>query len=129
MSKEHAVRVTDAQHAHEVESNGRMRRYIILMAIRLACFFIAALTHGWVRWTAAAGAIVLPWIAVVIANTVRRSFYVDTDEMAEEPTPRELGDTPDEPADDDDEPDVVMGEVVNVLEAPRRRDIPEESDE
>lgn len=117
MSKEQTVRVTDAQHSHEAESNGRMRQYMVLMAIRLTCFFIAALTSGWVRWTAAAGAIVLPWIAVTIANTVRRHFYTDTDEIAGAPTPQALDD---EPADDveDDEPDVVVGEVVGVLESP-----------
>lgn len=116
MSKEQTVRVTDAQHSHEAESNGRMRQYIVLMAIRLACFFVAALTAGWVRWTAAAGAIVLPWIAVTIANTVRRRFYTDTDEIAGVPTPQALDE---EPADDDnEEPDVVMGEVVGVLERP-----------
>lgn len=116
MSKEQTVRVTDAQHSHEAESNGRMRQYIVLMAIRLACFFVAALTAGWVRWTAAAGAIVLPWIAVTIANTVRRRFYTDSDEIAGVPTPQALDE---EPADDDnEEPDVVMGEVVGVLEKP-----------
>lgn len=129
MSKEQTVRVTDAQHSHEAESNGRMRQYMVLMAIRLTCFFVAALTSGWVRWTAAAGAIVLPWIAVTIANTVRRHFYADTDEIAGAPTPQALDD---EPAEDveDEEPDVVIGEVVGVLESPheaqRRRD--EETD-
>lgn len=129
MSKEQTVRVTDAQHSHEAESNGRMRQYMVLMAIRLTCFFVAALTSGWVRWTAAAGAIVLPWIAVTIANTVRRRFYTDKDEIAGAPTPRALDD---EPAEDveDEEPDVVIGEVVGVLESPheaqRRRD--EETD-
>lgn len=129
MSKEQTVRVTDAQHSHEAESNGRMRQYMVLMAIRLTCFFVAALTSGWVRWTAAAGAIVLPWIAVTIANTVRRHFYTDTDEIAGAPTPQALDD---EPAEDveDEEPDVVIGEVVGVLESShesqRRRD--EETD-
>lgn len=123
MSKEQTVRVTDAQHSHEAESNGRMRQYIVLMAIRLACFFVAALTAGWVRWTAAAGAIVLPWIAVTIANTVRRRFYTDTDEIAGVPTPQALDE---EPADDDnEEPDVVMGEVVGVLETPERSQRPD----
>ena len=129
MSKEQTVRVTDAQHSHEAESNGRMRQYMVLMAIRLTCFFVAALTSGWVRWTAAAGAIVLPWIAVTIANTVRRHFYTDTDEIAGAPTPQALDD---EPAEDveDEEPDVVIGEVVGVLESPRelQRSREEESD-
>lgn len=129
MSKEQTVRVTDAQHSHEAESNGRMRQYMVLMAIRLTCFFVASLTSGWVRWTAAAGAIVLPWIAVTIANTVRRHFYTDTDEIAGAPTPQALDD---EPAEDveDKEPDVVIGEVVGVLESPResQRSRDEESD-
>ncbi|EFG48296.1 hypothetical protein HMPREF0183_0418 [Brevibacterium mcbrellneri ATCC 49030] len=129
MSKEQTVRVTDAQHSHEAESNGRMRQYTVLMAIRLTCFFVAALTSGWVRWTAAAGAIVLPWVAVTIANTVRRHFYTDKDEIAGAPTPQALDD---EPAEDveDEEPDVVIGEVVGVLESPResQRSRDEETD-
>ena len=126
MSKEQTVRVTDAQHSHEAESNGRMRQYMVLMAIRLACFFVAALTSGWVRWAAAAGAIVLPWIAVTIANTVRRHFYTDTDEIAGAPTPQALGDEPED--DDDEEPDVVMGEIVGVLEKPQGSQGPDPDD-
>lgn len=123
MSKEHVVRVTDAQHSHEVESAGRMRRYLILMGIRMVCFIVAAFTTGWVRWTAAAGAIVLPWIAVVVANTVRRKFYEDTDVIAHPPTAQPLdaepAQTPHPNAETDS--DVVVGEVVYSVEGSHPR--------
>lgn len=52
------------------ESAGRARRYIITMGIRIACFIlmVAITPYGWYTWVFAAGAIFLPYVAVVIAN-------------------------------------------------------------
>ena len=49
----------------------RARRYTIGMGIRTVCFVSAVLTTGVVRWSFVVGAIVLPYIAVVIANAGR----------------------------------------------------------
>jgi hypothetical protein len=38
------------------------------MAIRTFCFLGAVVADGWLRWALAAGAIVLPYLAVVVAN-------------------------------------------------------------
>ena len=38
------------------------------MAIRTACFIGAVLVDGWLRWVLVAGAFILPYIAVVMAN-------------------------------------------------------------
>lgn len=46
----------------------RVRKYTISMTIRMVCFILAFFFDGWVRWVLLAGAIVLPYIAVVIAN-------------------------------------------------------------
>lgn len=47
----------------------RQRRYAIAMAIRTVCFIAAvAVGPGWVRWALVAGAVFLPFLAVVIAN-------------------------------------------------------------
>lgn len=46
----------------------RMRNYTVSMSIRTLCFVLAIFTHGWVRWVFAIAAIVLPYIAVVLAN-------------------------------------------------------------
>ena len=40
------------------------------MGIRVVCGALALFTEGWVRWTFVALAVVLPYIAVVMANAV-----------------------------------------------------------
>lgn len=45
-----------------------MIKYSIAMGIRLACIFAMLFVQGWWLAVCAAGAIVLPYIAVVIAN-------------------------------------------------------------
>jgi hypothetical protein len=47
-----------------------MRRYLISMSIRTACFVLAVVVHGPMRWVFVAFALVLPYIAVVMANAV-----------------------------------------------------------
>jgi hypothetical protein len=46
----------------------RMKRYLISMSIRTVCFILAVVLQGWLRWTMAGAALVLPYIAVVMAN-------------------------------------------------------------
>ncbi|MFT4235262.1 MAG: DUF3099 domain-containing protein [Microbacterium sp.] len=54
----------------EEDESRRTRNYVITMAIRTACVILAAVVHPYGWWTAvfAAGAIFLPYFAVVIAN-------------------------------------------------------------
>ncbi len=61
-------RITEAQESHSVEQHSRVLKYTISMSVRLACFIAAFFVHGWLQWVFLAGAIVLPYIAVVIAN-------------------------------------------------------------
>ena len=61
-------RITEAQESHRVEQHSRVLKYTISMSVRLACFLAAFFVHGWLQWVFLAGAIVLPYIAVVIAN-------------------------------------------------------------
>jgi hypothetical protein len=61
--------VTAARPGHSQEMSGRLRRYLISMTVRvvflvLAIFFFT----GWLRVVGIAAAVVLPWIAVVMAN-------------------------------------------------------------
>ena len=49
----------------------RSRRYMWSMSIRLACFVAALWVDGPLRWILLAGSLVLPWIAVVVANAGR----------------------------------------------------------
>ncbi len=64
-----AVRITSARTGREADLAQRQRRYLISMAIRVACFLGAVVVGpGWLRWVLFVGAAVLPYIAVVIAN-------------------------------------------------------------
>lgn len=48
--------------------SGRIRRYTITMAFRMACFLSMIWVQGWLRWVLLACAVFLPYIAVVLAN-------------------------------------------------------------
>lgn len=62
--------VTDAPGSAAEDQGERMRRYFTAMGLRGVCFVLAVVTTGWLRWTFVAGAVVLPYIAVVLANAV-----------------------------------------------------------
>jgi hypothetical protein len=48
----------------------RQKRYLISMSIRTVSFVLAVVTHGPLRWIFVAAALILPYIAVVMANAV-----------------------------------------------------------
>ena len=50
------------------ERHGRMVRYSISMGIRMVCIIVIFFVPGWWRFVPAIAAIVLPYIAVVLAN-------------------------------------------------------------
>jgi hypothetical protein len=60
--------ITSAQRSLSDEQAGRTRKYLISMGIRTACVIGAIFIPGWPRWVLIAGAVVLPYLAVVIAN-------------------------------------------------------------
>jgi hypothetical protein len=61
--------VTTARPGHSQEMSGRVRRYLISMTIRVVMLVLAIfLFSGWLRLVGIAAAVVLPWIAVVMAN-------------------------------------------------------------
>ncbi|GAA4365412.1 DUF3099 domain-containing protein [Paeniglutamicibacter cryotolerans] len=61
-------RITDADESRSADMHSRMVKYTISMSVRLACFIAAFIFDGWLRWALFAGAAVLPYIAVVLAN-------------------------------------------------------------
>jgi type III secretory pathway component EscV len=65
--------ITDAQRPLSVEQAGRTRRYLVSMGIRTACVISAIFVPGWPRWVLIAGAVVLPYLAVVVANAGREN--------------------------------------------------------
>lgn len=68
-SRGHSVpRITDARTAHTDEMRARMIKYSVSMGIRVVCLFLLFFVHGWLLWVVIAGAVVLPYFAVIIAN-------------------------------------------------------------
>lgn len=65
--------MTEAPPSRSAEIGKRERRYLIMMGIRVLCFVITVvlfLNHGgWFTLLPAAGAIALPYFAVVVANS------------------------------------------------------------
>jgi len=67
------VRITSASRPHSQDIKGRQKRYLISMGIRTLCFVLAVLTRTlfdghWMMWVFLAGAVFLPYVAVVMAN-------------------------------------------------------------
>ena len=52
----------------EAERRSRMIKYTITMSIRVLCIFAMLFVQGWWLAVCAAGAIFLPYVAVVLAN-------------------------------------------------------------
>lgn len=50
------------------ERKSRMLKYSLAMSIRVVCIVLAIFVDGWLMWLAFAGAIFLPYFAVVLAN-------------------------------------------------------------
>jgi hypothetical protein len=65
--------ITEAQRGLSQEQTGRTRRYLVSMGIRTACVLAAIVVPGWPRWILLAGAVVLPYVAVVMANAGREN--------------------------------------------------------
>jgi Mn2+/Fe2+ NRAMP family transporter len=65
------VRITTAAASRNDDISARQRRYVISMGIRTVCFVGAVLVGpGWLRWVLVAAALLLPYVAVVMANAV-----------------------------------------------------------
>ena len=72
-----AVRITTASAGRNEDIARRQRRYVISMTIRTLCFVAAILVGpGWLRWVLVVAALLLPYVAVVMANA---SFSKDDD--------------------------------------------------
>lgn len=65
--------ITAAQRPLSVEQEGRTRRYLVSMGVRTVCLLGAIVIDGWPRIMLVIGAIVLPYLAVVIANGGREN--------------------------------------------------------
>lgn len=92
-------RITSVPEPLADEVARRTRRYLVQMGIRIVCFLGAVATWGlvpaWISWLLIASAVVLPYIAVILANAGRERRDVAPPLMA----PRALGRGEDGPRD------------------------------
>ena len=112
-------RITDARSAHTDEMHARMVKYTISMSIRMVCLFMLFFVHGWMLWVVVAGAVVLPWFAVVIANGGSDSSNIGGDSPYEAEGPQEL-EARVSPADDNPGTTVLSGEIIDNDDPPGR---------
>ncbi len=77
-SAQQVTLVTTAGRSHSDDITLRQRRYVLTQSVRIVCVVLAAFLPVPVEWKGVliAGAVVLPWFGVVMANagpTVSRS--------------------------------------------------------
>ncbi|TDE90444.1 DUF3099 domain-containing protein [Occultella glacieicola] len=96
--------MTSVERGRTEQLHDRTKRYLITMGIRTLCFALAiVVTITWLRWTFAALAIVLPYLAVVAANAGgdRRAApgtQIENPSLTAGPPPEDPADRPDRPA-------------------------------
>ena len=64
--------VTDLPESPEDEHRRRVFQYVLAMSIRVVCVLACVWVRGWGLLIPAVGAVVLPYIAVVLANVGSR---------------------------------------------------------
>jgi hypothetical protein len=71
--------ITSLPISPDEERRARVTKYVILMSMRFICFIPLFFVHGWWLLVFAVAVIVLPYIAVVVANNVtsqRRGEFI-----------------------------------------------------
>jgi len=92
-SSSRAQSATSIPRAPRDEESVRSTRYLITMGVRIACFVLMVLItpYGWYTWVFGAGAVFLPYIAVVFANVGSRpqsEVAIKPERALEAPRPR-----------------------------------------
>lgn len=75
--------ITSARPSRALDRRTRSRRYVLTMAVRMVCLALALVVSGPWRWAFAAGAIALPYFAVVLANVSARRTSSGIDEIVD----------------------------------------------
>jgi hypothetical protein len=104
--------ITDAAGAHSEDMRKRMIKYALAMGIRMVCLILIFVVDGWFKILMVAGAVFLPWIAVVIANgndkaEAHSDLLLDSAPLAEIESPPQPS-AADRPGDA-----VLQGELIN----------------
>jgi predicted tellurium resistance membrane protein TerC len=80
-SESSIYRITTARKSVADDQAARVRGYVISMTIRIVCFLLAVVTTGVVRWLFVAGALIIPYVAVVYANSGRERSEAEPDTL------------------------------------------------
>jgi hypothetical protein len=108
--------ITTAALSHSEDMHKRMVRYATAMGIRMVCIVLLLVVDGWFKLLAIAGAVFLPWVAVIIANAQDKAETTSS-ALLDVPPPAELEGGKGK----SDEDDVVLtGEVVDDAETQDR---------
>lgn len=65
--------ITTARRGQHDDVHARMVKYAVSMGIRMVCLVLAFVVHGWLAWVFVAGAVLLPYVAVLLANEIGRA--------------------------------------------------------
>ncbi len=106
--------ITDAAAAHSEDMRERMIKYALAMGIRMVCLILIFVVDGWFKLIAVAGAVFLPWIAVVIANGSDKA-EIHSDSLLDYAPYAELEASEAVQSADagEDEPTVLQGELIS----------------
>ncbi|MHA7144423.1 DUF3099 domain-containing protein [Arthrobacter sp. TmT3-37] len=106
--------ISDARESHSEEMRTRMIRYTVSMSIRLVCFvLIFVVPYVWLQWVMIAGAVFLPYFAVIVANGGSDTSNIrHSDALIDRAPVREL-EAKVVDSDPDDGDDILSGEILD----------------
>jgi hypothetical protein len=104
--------ITDAASAHSEDMQRRMKKYALAMGIRMVCLILVFVVDGWFKLLMVAGAVFLPWIAVIIANG-GDTAEAHSDSLLDSAPLAELDSPGWQPGQEDDASAVLQGEVID----------------
>ncbi|MCW1250263.1 DUF3099 domain-containing protein [Acaricomes phytoseiuli] len=119
-SREDVQNITTAHTSHSDDIHRRLVKYSIAMGIRMVCLFAMFFVDGLWKLVPIAGAVFLPWFAVIIANGGGDTVRPDQNALLTQAPQDEIADSRDsvDPASEhvDQEPTaaqtLLQGEVV-----------------
>ncbi|MGO2539881.1 MAG: DUF3099 domain-containing protein [Specibacter sp.] len=104
--------ITNAAVSHSEEMHSRMVKYAVTMGIRMVCLAAIFVFDGWFKLIPVIGAVVLPWVAVVIANGGADIVHQETVELLDEAPMYAVAGGEPAPGDAAEADDVLPGEIV-----------------
>jgi len=73
MKKSQTQSITSLGQSPDQERHSRMIKYVVAMSIRMVCFVLIFFVQGWWLLLVGIAVVVLPYVGVVIANTIVQS--------------------------------------------------------